>query len=171
MNLEALFSLKPSFRQGTLFSFGHSLRGWVSSRQVKLGWQLKRRQLWSPSSPRCRTEMTGKGVLGALYSTKGAGEKTLRLVKLPANPGSHIHWSPNNTKAGPSLVPYSVFQRIREPHCSPVMCPVLQAPYGGGVLSYSCLPPLNIYFYNCSPLWPPTLWHTKNLRRSTTYKK
>lgn len=35
--------------------------------------------------------MTGKGALGALYSTEGAGEKTLRLVKTPANLGSHIH--------------------------------------------------------------------------------
>lgn len=34
--------------------------------------------------------MTGKGVLGALYSTKGAGEKTLGLVKKPANLDFHI---------------------------------------------------------------------------------
>lgn len=36
--------------------------------------------------------MTGeKGVLGALYSTEGAGEETLGLVKKPANLGfSHL---------------------------------------------------------------------------------
>lgn len=90
--------------------------------------------------------MTGKGVLGALYSSKGAGEKTLGLVKMPANLGSHIYLSPNNTLAGPLPVPYTVFQRLREPHFSPVICSVLEAPYGDGFFIMLLVAPIKYLF-------------------------
>lgn len=118
MSLEALFSLKPFLCQRTLFSSGHILRGRLSSGQVKLGWRLDVKQLWSPQPSQHKTKMTGRGVFAALYSTKCAGKKTLRAVKMLTNLGSHIHQSPNNTCPGSVPLPHRVSPRPWESHFS-----------------------------------------------------
>lgn len=162
MSLGALFSVRLFICQGTLFSLGHSLRGYISPWQVKLTWQLERKQLWSSLSSCCRTKMTGKGVLGALLYHQRCWRENTQACKNACK--SWLSHSVSKPEMAPCESPYSVLERLREPHFSLVMCPVLEAPYGGGVLSYSCLPPLNIYFYLRRLLSPSMIHKTPTLK-------